>query len=264
MSDATCIAVEHDGPVAIIRFANSPSGLITNKGAAALADAISLELQREDTRCLILTGGETGVFIRHADVAQIGRAGDAVASGAVQPEAFAASPFARLGHMLDAAEKPVIAAINGICMGGGFEIALACTQRVAATSHFPIGLPEIRLGIFPGAGGVTRLARLIGPHRARRFALEGTVVDAAAAAAIGLVDELAEDAVSRALDIASQLARRYPGAIAAIMEIAAAGDDDNAIEHSMVRFGELVGGSREIRHRLSAFAGASKALEDLD
>lgn len=265
MSDAPTVTVDHEGAVAVIRYANAPSGLISNKGAALLADRIGHELEREATRCLVLTGGEDGVFIRHADVSQIRRAGDAVASGAIRPEAFAASPFARIGHMLDASEKPVIAAINGVCMGGGLEIALACTLRIAASSpNYSIGLPEIRLGIFPGAGGIARLARLIGAHRARRFALEGAIVHAGAAAELGLIDELAADPVGRAIDLATIFAGRHPAAVAAIMELAAAEDDDSAIERSMIRFGELVGGSREIRHRLSAFAKGSRPLEGMD
>lgn len=264
MSDAPTVTVDREGAVAVIRYANLPSGLISNKGAALLADSIGHELERETTRCLVLTGGEEGVFIRHADVAQIRRAGDAVASGAARPADFASSPFARIGHMLDASEKPVIAAINGVCMGGGLEIALACTLRVAAASNYPIGLPEIRLGIFPGAGGLARLARLIGAHRARRFALEGAIVNAATAAELGLIDELAADPVGRAIDLATIFASRHPAAVAAIMELAAIEDDDSAIERSMIRFGELVGGSREIRHRLSAFAKGDCPLENMD
>ncbi|MBR2171085.1 enoyl-CoA hydratase/isomerase family protein [Sphingopyxis sp.] len=265
MSDAPTVTVDHEGAVAVIRYTNAPSGLISNKGAALLADRIGHELEREATRCVVLTGGDEGVFIRHADVSQIRRAGDAVASGAIRPEDFAASPFARIGHMLDASEKPVIAAIKGVCMGGGLEIALACTLRIAASSpNYSIGLPEIRLGIFPGAGGIARLARLIGAHRARRFALEGAIVNARAAAELGLIDELAADPVGRAIDLATIFAGRHPAAVAAIMELAAAEDDDSAIERSMIRFGELVGGSREIRHRLSAFAKGSRPLEDMD
>lgn len=264
MTDAPVVTVEHDGPVAIIRFSNIPSGLISNKGASMLADSIGQELERDATRCLVLSGGQDDVFIRHADVSQIRRAGDAVASGAVLSEAFASSPFARIGHMLDAAEKPVIAAINGACMGGGLEIALACTLRIAATRCGPIGLPEIRLGIFPGAGGIARMARLIGAHRARRFALDGAIVEAEQAAALGIVDELAEDPVARAVDLANVYAGRNPAAVSAIMELAAVEDDDAAIERSMVRFGELIGGSCELRHRLDAFTAGKRRLDELD
>lgn len=264
MTEGLSVTAEHDGAVAVIRYANPPSGLISNKGAAALAQAIGRELQREATRCLILTGGAEGVFIRHADVAQIQRAGEAVASGAVTPESFAHSPFAHIGHMLDAAEKPVIAAINGVCMGGGLEIALACTLRIAARGCGPIGLPEIRLGIFPGAGGMARMARLVGAHRARRFALDGTVIGAEEALRIGIVDELADDPLARAIDIANVYAGRNPAAVRAIMELAAIEDDDAAIERSMIRFGELIGGSCELRHRLGTFAAGTRRLDELE
>lgn len=264
MIEGLSVTVDHEGEVAIIRYANAPSGLISNKGAARLADAIGGELARDATRCLILTGAQDGVFIRHADVAQIKRAGDAVASGAVAPRSFAASPFARIGHMLDAAEKPVIAAINGVCMGGGLEIALACTLRIAAGGCRQIGLPEIRLGIFPGAGGIARMARLVGTHRARRFALDGAIVGAEEALAIGIVDELADDPLARAIDMANIYAGRNPAAVRAIMELAAIEDDDAVIERSMIGFGELIGSSGELRHRLGVFVTGARRLEDLE
>jgi enoyl-CoA hydratase/carnithine racemase len=264
MTEAPSATVDHQGDIAIIRYGNAPSGLISNKGAACLADAIERELARDTTRCLVITGAQDGIFIRHADVAQIKRAGDAVASGAVTPESFTASPFGRIGHILDTAEKPVIAAINGICLGGGLEIALACTLRIAATRCDRIGLPEIRLGIFPGAGGVARMARLVGAHRARRFALDGAIFGAEQALTIGLIDEVADDPLARAIVIATTYAKRDPAAVRAILELAAIEDDRAAIEQSMVRFGRLIGDSDEIRQRLAAFATGNRRLDELE
>jgi len=119
--------------------------------------------------------------------------------------------------MLDSATKPVIAAINGDCMGGGLEIALACTIRVAAEGTRAIGLPEIRIGIPPGSGGPQRLARLIGRHRARLFTLEGMVLDAHRAHKLGLIDYLAQDPVADALARAEALSARPSTTVSEIM-----------------------------------------------
>jgi enoyl-CoA hydratase/carnithine racemase len=127
----------------------------------------------------------------------------------------------------------VIAAINGTCMGGGLEIALACTMRIASPLVDKIGLPEIRLGIPPGAGGPQRLARLMGAHRARLFVLEGRVTDAATALALGIIDEVADDALERAASYGAGFARRSPTVVAEILRQTRAKDADDVAENAL-------------------------------
>lgn len=249
------------GQTAVIRFVSDPAGTITNKGAALLADAVEAALTDPAIRAVVLTGGAPGVFIRHADVAQIARAAQALADGRSSPEAFLAAPFQRLGQLLDGARKPVIAAINGVCMGGGFEIALACTMRVAGADVAAIGLPEIRIDIFPGAGGTQRLARLIGRHRARLFMLAGAVLDAAQAAAAGLVDDIADDPLARALELAAGFVRRNPAAVAAIMALTAA-DDAAGLRDEALAFAAVLG-APGVQARLERFAADGEALDRL-
>jgi enoyl-CoA hydratase/carnithine racemase len=103
--------------------------------------------------------------------------------------------------------KPVVAAINGYALGGGCELALACDWRVVAADA-RLGQPEIALGVIPGGGGTQRLARLIGPARAKDLVLTGRMVDAAEALAIGLADEVVPAGES-VYDAAVAKVRRY-------------------------------------------------------
>ena len=116
---------------------------------------------------------------------------------------------ARLSSAFDAVAripKPVVAAITGYALGGGCELALACDWRVAAEDA-KLGQPEIKLGIIPGAGGTQRLARLIGPARAKDLIMSGRFVDAAEALRIGLVDQVVP--ADQVYDAAVALVRPY-------------------------------------------------------
>lgn len=145
------------------------------RAAAAEADA------RSDIRAVVVYGGER-VFAAGADVKEMAAMSytEMVDRSAGLQSAFTA--VARIG-------KPTVAAITGYALGGGCELALCCDFRVAAEDA-KLGQPEILLGIIPGAGGTQRLARLVGPARAKDLIFTGRFVDAAEALAIGLVDEV--------------------------------------------------------------------------
>lgn len=254
------VGVERRGATAIVRFTNPPHGFIANKGAAQLRD-LFVDLMADDTvRAIVFTGGQDGIFIRHADVGQIGRAADALADGRIEPSSFRSTPFMELGELLDRATKPVIAAIDGVCMGGGFELALACTLRIASPRAQAIGLPEIRIGIIPGAGGIGRLAALIGKHRARAFALRGTVVAAEEALALGFVDEVAPCALDRAIAIAEELAGRASAAVRTIMKLAL---DNASLADVGVAMGQLLRDEAGVRQRLHDFVARAERLDSL-
>lgn len=209
------------GPVRVITLSNPPRGYMTAANAAELLVALQDALAAPEIRAIVFTGGLSGVFIRHYDVAEIKLVASALRAGAIQSGGDrAASPVYALIDLMLACEKPTIAAINGICMGGGCEFALCCDLRIAAPGDYTIGLPETRLGIIPGVGGLQLLARTVGLSRARELVMRGRVIGPDEALRIGLVDELAPSVLDRALEIAAELAARPPHAVAAAKRMA--------------------------------------------
>lgn len=153
-----------------------------------------------DVRAIVLTSGKPDVFIAGADIGEL----------RTVTSAAAAEQLSREGHrLLDRLERlrmPVVAAIRGACLGGGLEVALACSHRVAAEHPKTVlGLPEVQLGLIPGAGGTQRLPRLVGLRAALEMILTGKSVRPKRALAMGLVDEVVHPAVL--LEIARERAR---------------------------------------------------------
>ena len=211
------VTVEHRGGCAVITYANPPLGTMTAAGAQEMYVAVKAAADDRAVRSIVLTGGLSGIFVRSYDVGELSTASDATAPGAAARPAPSAPPapgFLELIDLLAAAEKPVVAAINGLCMGGGFEMSLACDLRIAGTAVTAIGLPETRVGIFPGGGGTQRLPRVVGEAKALEMILRGLVVNAAEALRIGLVHELADDPLARALEIAAEWETRGADGIA--------------------------------------------------
>lgn len=205
------VSTERRGAVALITYANPPVGTMTAAGSNEMLEAVTSAAEDEDVRVIVLTGGLPGIFIRHYDVGELSAASDSLAAAPPpepRPGARAGGGFGALVDLIAAAPKPVIAAINGLCMGGGFELSLACDLRIAGRGVESIGLPETRVGIFPGGGGTQRLPRVIGEARALEMILRGLVVDGSRAFEIGLVHEVADDPLARALEIAAELATR--------------------------------------------------------
>jgi len=163
--------------------------VFTRAAFQELEEMLGEVASRRDIGCLILLSGKPGSFIAGADIEEIARVTDPV-------EAEAGS---RLGHRLfsawEALPFPTVAAIRGVCLGGGLEIALASTWRVASDRpDTKLGLPEVRLGILPGWGGSTRLPRRIGIAEALDLILTGKTAVGRKALKLGLVDALLPDA----------------------------------------------------------------------
>ncbi|WP_416357846.1 FAD-dependent oxidoreductase [Aureimonas phyllosphaerae] len=148
---------------------------------------------------VVLASGKTGTFTGGADLNMLGAMFAAFdAKRKSDPQGAVAELFERCGEMgriwrkLETSGKPYVCAINGTCMGGGFELALACHGRVAAQSA-KMGLPEVKVGIFPGAGGTQRVPRLADTQSALQMLLKGETLTAAKAKGIKLIDEVVPD-----------------------------------------------------------------------
>jgi enoyl-CoA hydratase len=210
----TLVTTERRGAVAVITYANPPFGTMTAAGASEMLEAVTVADDDAAVRVVVITGGLPGIFIRHYDVGELSAASDALADAPPRPPPAPTSPAARpsgflgLTDVIAAMDKPVIAAINGLCMGGGFELSLACDLRIAGKGVEAIGLPETRVGIFPGGGGTQRLPRVIGEAKALEVILRGLTFSGPAAFELGMVHELADDPLARALEIGAELASR--------------------------------------------------------
>lgn len=132
----------------------------------------------------------------------------------MNPEQAKGFAFTKTFQKIEDLTIPTIAAISGYALGGGLEMALVCDMRIASLDA-KLGLPEINLGIIPGAGGTQRLPRLIGPSRAKELIFQGTIIDAEKALLYGLVNEISEDPMSAAIKLAQKLTLKAPLAIKA-------------------------------------------------
>lgn len=200
------VSVERRGGSAVMTYANPPFGTMTAAGAQEMLEAFRPLAADPAVRSVIVTGGLPGVFIRHYDVDELSVMGDQLKDRPLPPPSDAPPEqgFLALVDAIAAAPKPVVAAINGLCMGGGFELTLACDLRIAHPDVEAIGLPETRIGIFPGGGGTQRLPRVVGEAKALEIILRGLTFTGDQAHAIGMVHELAADPLARALEIAAQ------------------------------------------------------------
>lgn len=234
------IRLDRDGPIAVVRFDNPPRGYLNAAQTRELAATMEALAADDAARVVVFTGAVPGVFIRHYDVGEILAAAErvkAIDAGAMEAAGQAGNDVTRLFDAIDAFPKPTIAAINGWCQGGGFELALCCDLRITEPGDFRIGLPETRVGIFPGAGGTERLPRLIGEAAALDLILRGRTVDPQEALARGLVHEIAAGgALPRALELAHEIAALPPRALSeAKALIKNRGDLDWAGRHANAR-----------------------------
>ena len=241
------VTLERDGVVACLTLSNPPEGYMDVAMEAALAAHVEA-LEADDTiRSVVLTGGQDGVFVRHYDVSLIEQRGRKLAERGMQFSTDRPVPEApihgTLRRMQDSG-KAYVAALNGTAMGGGFELALACDVRLVQDGPYHLGLPEINLGILPGAGGTQRLPRLIGHAWAARMMLLGDTLTPREAVSCGFAMALTDGPVlPDAMSVAHRLAAKPAKALAHIKRLLrSAGDTplDEALAAERTLFCDLM------------------------
>ena len=244
------LLIERDGAVTVItlnrpKVLNALNAQTMDELTAAL-DAVAAD---REVRAVILTGGGDKSFVAGADINEL----------AVQTPVGGRDHARRGQRLFDRIErlgKPVIAAVNGFALGGGCELAMACTVRLAAdTARF--GQPEINLGIIPGYAGSQRLPRLIGRGRAQELLLTGDMISADEAYRIGLANRVvpAAQLMDEARKLAHTLAAKAPVAVRYILDAVASGADmafAEAEDHEATLFG-LVSTTDDMREGTRAF-----------
>ena len=215
-----------------------------------------LDVQRDETiRCVILTGAGDKAFVAGADIHEIARD---TPEGARQR----ALGGQRVFDLIEQLGKPVVAAVNGFALGGGCELAMACTLRIAADSA-RFGQPEINLGLIPGFAGTQRLARLVGKTKAMELVLTGNPITASEALAIGLVNRVvpAAELMKEAHALAAALAAKPPIAMRYAIEAITRGLEmpfTEACRFEAALFG-MVSATEDMKEGTTAFLEKRKA-----
>jgi 3-hydroxyacyl-CoA dehydrogenase len=168
---------ERRGTTAVLQIDNPPVNGLGHATRKALADGLERALDDAAVKVIVITGTDR-VFSGGADIREFNT-----------PAALAEPNLLQLIDAVERSPKPVIAAINGVCMGGGLELSLGCNWRIA-TPDASLGLPEVKIGLLPGAGGTQRLPRLVGADKGLRMIASGDPIPADEALAAGLVDRI--------------------------------------------------------------------------
>ena len=207
MSNYENITVEKREKVAVLTI-NRPDKLNALNSKVHAEGVAALEELRKDesVRVVVITGAGEKSFVAGADISEF-----AGQTPVTQRNLFHEKTFF---NSIDTFPKPVIAMINGFCLGGGCELALACDIRIAS-ENARFGQPEINLGIMPGGGGTQRLTNLVGEGRAMEIILSGDMIDAPTALNFGLVNHIypLAELESKTMELANKIAEKAPIAL---------------------------------------------------
>ncbi len=235
--------------IAILSLNNPPGNSLKMPLLQELDRMLDEMFSNRDVRVIVVTGAGK-MFASGADIEEISRLTDA--GQAKDMSSFGQRVFLKLEN----GPKPVIAAINGFCLGGGLELAMSCHMRIASDRAL-MGLPEITLGIIPGFGGTQRLPRIVGMSKATEMILNGEPIRSEEALAIGLVnkvvpkDSLIDDARKTAAKMTGKSANGVMMALRAIA-LGSRVDIERAMDVESACFGELYG-TPDMKEGLAAF-----------
>ena len=199
------------GAIAQIVFTNPDQGFMDEAMEADLLLAVETICASPTLRACVLIGGQPNVFIRHYDLKVLALKAAAMAQRGMvftPDRPVPESPIHKAMSMLESSDVIFIAALNGTAMGGGFELALACDLRLVQEGSHQFGLPEINLGILPGAGGTQRLPQIVGQSRALQMTLTGDTLSPAQMCEYGIALNAVSDVVAAAVTLAHRMAQK--------------------------------------------------------
>ena len=235
--------------VATVTINHPPANVLTPRGLGELESTLDDLANNDRIKVIIITG--TGrFFIAGADIRML-----AEIESKPKGKKLAVTGQKIFNKIADS-PKPIIAAINGICLGGGLELALSCHIRLAAEG-IQLGLPEVNLGLIPGFGGTQRLLRLIGQSKATEMILTGDPLSAVDGKTCGLISEVFsdKDLMSQAIGLAGRIASKSQRAVRAALQAIQSGSDLNLREGLLLEatlFGKLCE-SEDKQEGLAAF-----------
>ncbi|MFN2272650.1 MAG: enoyl-CoA hydratase/isomerase family protein [Anaerolineae bacterium] len=253
MGEWQYIRTEIEDGVATLTIDHPPVNSFNTEVINELSGAVDELLADDGVRVIVITGGGTNAFVAGADIPEIKK---------LLGQEGGLKMAAEAGHTLftkiERATKPVIAAIDGFCLGGGMELAMACHMRICS-DRTRLGQPEINLGIIPGWGGTQRLPRLVGRGKAIELILTGDMIRAQEAYSIGLVNKVvpAGAVVKEARGLARKIASKSRLPTAAALRAVVSGADVPITEGLKIETEEFVG----LQDTEDALEGVSAFIE---
>ena len=244
------VKVAAEDRLAIVTIDHRPVNALNRQTLQELGQALDGIRAEPGVKAVIVTGAGSLAFVAGADIKEVAEIGSVEAAKAMA--SLGQSVFLKLQRL----GKPVIAAINGVCLGGGLELAMACHLRISG-DRVRFGQPEISLGIIPGWGGTQRLPRLIGRAKAIEWILTGDMVMAQEAFRLGLVNQVVPQ--DQVLKVAKDLARKIvsKGAVAVTRALQAIEEGLNlSLEQGLAKEAEafaVVAGTDDSREGVKAF-----------
>lgn len=245
-----------DNKIAVLTISNGPFNVLSAKVAREIQTCFEYLIQHDSVRVAVVTGAGAKAFMAGADIKEFGTitAQDAYYHMQIFQDSFLA---------VEQAHFPVIAAVNGLALGGGCELAIACDIRIAAKSC-RMGLPEVTLGIIPSAGGTQRLTRIIGAGLAKQMLYTGEALSAEEGYRIGLFNQVVDNdnVLDTAIAMAQRIAEMAPIAVAKIKKVLRDGEHLSVQEALLfeTKAGAECFSSQDIREGIDAFVNKRPAV----
>ena len=249
------IRTEVEDRIALLTIDHPPVNSFNTEVVTELDEAVDELMADDEVKAIVVTGGGTNAFVAGADIPEIRELLESPEGDYAEARAFIERGQG-VHRKIETATKPVIAAINGFCLGGGLELAMACHMRICS-DRARLGQPEMNLGLIPGWGGTQRLPRIVGKGKALEMILTGDMITAQEAYRIGLVNKVvpAGAILKEARGLARKIVSKSKFPVAATLRAVTEGLEVTVEEGLEIEKKQFVGlaDTEDIREGLSAF-----------